>query len=1585
MGNCPPPTTKQLQAQPDNLARGTASRRAGKQARNVRVMSWNAGHVGQQQWGELKTWLASDAKHYCDVLIMQETHWKSSSEFTVSGWYCISSASQEPDLGVVPPKGRRRSRKDNTQGPSTTRADGVMVFLSPTFDKKKIRWKEWSPGRVLEVRADWQGSRITIASVYQHAWSAAKTIQANKDDRAQVLSALSKLVKQVPKRDSLVIAGDFNVSVSPVPGLIGPCVVEPQEPRPDEAHFTNLLSKLRLVALNTWHASPAHTFCQGEIQTQIDFILTKEPSAGGLAKRAAPTQHLGLGSWKKGGHLPMLATIPLMRHWLLPKGKPAPLQYDAAALQASVRATDDQAQAMRHWVQQSIHTCRTPHDWNALLLQASEKFFPLQRKVRPIPLEGVTRRMWRSRRALDPAAPAATETPSAQLLEGNEAQPASSMDVNPSSTQMPTDGAEHLLAHVAHAQAVKDSQKARISRFLAEVDESLAEGNQHVAFKTLKLLQPWKPPTRAQLKTKDGHLLGPQQELEVLKTYASRVFGAHAPLLPMSGPLPALPLSDLDEHIHSIKPGKAVPEGSAPAAAWRLCSSEIAQVLQPHIQQRTAEEGLEADLINADLCLIPKPGKPPDKPENLRPLGILRPDAKGLAGAVRSALQPHVMASLRYLPQFAYLPQRGLADALERVTHHLREARQLIQQSQPSRHELQEGVKAPGLVGGLTFALDLSQAFDTVSRQDILSLLQQEGVDGDTVRLVHSLHDQSGYRLKTQGATTTVETTAGIKQGCKLAPTLFSLLTGSLFRLLSDTCGQDQVLRYLTGYADDITLHRTIRSQADLRSAHAMIASLLEAVREHRLVVNTSKCVILVKLAGREAPSVISKHSCWIINTKGVQVPGWRLGPNKTFPAFEWVPSTKYLGVVISYAHFELQTLQFRIGEAKQKLHLVRKFVFNRRVASTKARLKVWTSTVQSTLMSGLAEVGISEESAQALRSWHAKKVRAVLNMPAHLTKVSTADVFQLHGIQDPVLDLRQRLQRRLRKLMRKAAGAPDITTHDAIFREIRTKVAAIDSLPRDVPEVAEQIPCSHCNAAFDTQRGLHLHCCRLHRDTVSRFIPSRFDRLKHAVDGMPQCAACQTKFRQWKGLRDHLLSGACPAPQTLQGLLETDARSTNPEVVVLDRLRREVPEVPRCKLGTLARQAHAAVLNRRCLVCNFWTPDRTKIKSHFHQAHRHDWERLHTAAVRVCQGHSPQLVKGLACPFCGYKVYDRRKHPEQCPVLYQLAVQWLRANKEQNQLSEAQPVAQPQCSASGTAYSRPQSVSPTTPLHRYFVSQAAPSSSLSRDRTPQTEARMKLACPSMRVLTNTSNSCYANSLAVALAAISRQGYDLGALQPVVDIITDPADGRPLSLFGLFEFRHLLSGWRLDGRQHDAAEFLHHLSRWPLGSAQPVPWQGRTDGQVEISDTGATPLYLPLPSGARTSLAGCMELWSESGFQRGLLWHPEILAVVLGRWQGAVKNSAPCIWRQTIQVPAWTDGQRRSYQPYRVSSGTFHLGQDLTSGHYRAFWEQSSPDPSNPEVWLSDDFQSPQLASPAMLATVEREFYLLFLVRIHDA
>ena len=63
-----------------------------------------------------------------------------------------------------------------------------------------------------------------------------------------------------------------------------------------------------------------------------------------------------------------------------------------------------------------------------------------------------------------------------------------------------------------HRQAAKQAQKDRVRRFLAEVDQSLAEGDQHVAFKNLKLLRPWQPARRAQLKSDSGHILSPSAD-----------------------------------------------------------------------------------------------------------------------------------------------------------------------------------------------------------------------------------------------------------------------------------------------------------------------------------------------------------------------------------------------------------------------------------------------------------------------------------------------------------------------------------------------------------------------------------------------------------------------------------------------------------------------------------------------------------------------------------------------------------------------------------------------------------------------------------------------------------------------------------------------------------------------------------------------------------------------------------------------------------------------------------------------------------------------------------------------------------------
>ena len=58
-------------------------------------------------------------------------------------------------------------------------------------------------------------------------------------------------------------------------------------------------------------------------------------------------------------------------------------QYDVAALQRSVRTHDSKAQEMQKWVEDRMQSCAEPEAWNALLIQATELFFP-----KPAPQQG---------------------------------------------------------------------------------------------------------------------------------------------------------------------------------------------------------------------------------------------------------------------------------------------------------------------------------------------------------------------------------------------------------------------------------------------------------------------------------------------------------------------------------------------------------------------------------------------------------------------------------------------------------------------------------------------------------------------------------------------------------------------------------------------------------------------------------------------------------------------------------------------------------------------------------------------------------------------------------------------------------------------------------------------------------------------------------------------------------------------------------------------------------------------------------------------------------------------------------------------
>ena len=170
--------------------------RGGQASKHLRVLSWNAGHLGVQQWAEIRAWLREDSSSVCDVLVLQETHWNETAEFDVEGWHCISSAkkgaARAPKKKAAPGQ-RPETKAASQQDPQldTSRADGVMVLLSKRIPANQVRWREIRKGRLLQVIFPWMGTRVHLAAVYQHAWSSKKTNQQNKEDRAKLLGEIS--------------------------------------------------------------------------------------------------------------------------------------------------------------------------------------------------------------------------------------------------------------------------------------------------------------------------------------------------------------------------------------------------------------------------------------------------------------------------------------------------------------------------------------------------------------------------------------------------------------------------------------------------------------------------------------------------------------------------------------------------------------------------------------------------------------------------------------------------------------------------------------------------------------------------------------------------------------------------------------------------------------------------------------------------------------------------------------------------------------------------------------------------------------------------------------------------------------------------------------------------------------------------------------------------------------------------------------------------------------------------------------------------------------------------------------------------
>nr|XP_006824602.1 PREDICTED: RNA-directed DNA polymerase from mobile element jockey-like [Saccoglossus kowalevskii] len=162
--------------------------------------------------------------------------------------------------------------------------------------------------------------------------------------------------------------------------------------------------------------------------------------------------------------------------------------------------------------------------------------------------------------------------------------------------------------------------------------------------------------------------------------------------------------------------------------------------------------------------------------------------------------------------------------------------------------------------------IDLKKCFDTVWRSGLLYKLQANCINGRLYNIIKSMYNNIKFYVELDDKMTPAfQTDNGVKQGCPLSPTLFSLFINDLVELLDSTAIDQPVLDGLTIssllFADDIVITST--SKEGLQSS---INHLHDYTNKLGLKVNTDKSkVIFFTKYGHRSDNIALKYGDTIL------------------------------------------------------------------------------------------------------------------------------------------------------------------------------------------------------------------------------------------------------------------------------------------------------------------------------------------------------------------------------------------------------------------------------------------------------------------------------------------------------------------------------------------------------------------------------------------------------------------------------------------------------------------------------------------------------------------------------------------------
>ena len=422
-------------------------------------------------------------------------------------------------------------------------------------------------------------------------------------------------------------------------------------------------------------------------------------------------------------------------------------------------------------------------------------------------------------------------------------------------------------------------------------------------------------------------------------------------------------LEEVEEAIKKMKNNKAAGPDGIPAEIFKAGGPKLTDQVHQLVEKIWQLEEIPSDLRDALIVTIFKKG---DKSDcgNYRGISLLSIAGKILARILATRLQP---LSEEVLPesQCGFRPSRGTVDAIFA-------ARQLQEKSREQHMPLY-----------MAF-IDLSKAFDMVNREALWRILLKVGCPEKYVSVLRLLHDEMSASVLGGGGSESEPFTvgAGVKQGCVIAPTLFSIYISCILQIVEaeDTLPDGIEIMYRVDgglfklsrlkaktkisttsvmeiqYADDNAVFA--QSKEDLQT---ILNTFAKAYRQLGLLLNSKKTKVLYQPPpnGTSTPPAITVNETPVENVE-------------EFPHLGSLLSTK--------ANIDAE-VNHRISCASAAFGKLRKRVFENKDILVNTKILVYKAVILPTLLYASESWTVYARHLKQLEKYHQRCLRRILQV----------------------------------------------------------------------------------------------------------------------------------------------------------------------------------------------------------------------------------------------------------------------------------------------------------------------------------------------------------------------------------------------------------------------------------------------------------------------------------------------------------------------------------------------------------------------------------------------------------------------------